>query len=172
MFACACTSSCVQHVFRYGLIACNQAYPCADEEANLYGFHGVFSSHSIQLAELQLSTATLAAYAKQVLLVLHSTTCCTMPQSCCAAAIAVVRGISSQSVAVCCGMVCCVVVFHAAAQHGLLHCSTLRGMLCSGASCRCTAWSIALQHVALRRNVLRAVLPNTHNAWAPRSGAP
>ena len=71
-----CTFSCVQHVFRYGLIACNQAYPCADEEANLYGFHGVFSSHSIQLAELQLSTATLDAYAKQVLLVVHCAATC------------------------------------------------------------------------------------------------
>ena len=100
MFACVCTFSCVQHVFRYGLIACNQAYPCADEEANLYGFHGVFSSHSIQLAELQLSTATLDAYAKQVLLVVHcAATCCTLPQPCCAAAIAVVRGVSSQFVA-------------------------------------------------------------------------
>ena len=91
MFACVCTFSCVQHVLRYGLIACNQAYPCADEEANLYGFHGVFSSHSIQLAELQLSTATLDAYAKQVL---HSAALCCDVFDCSATYRALLQGVA------------------------------------------------------------------------------
>jgi hypothetical protein len=47
----------------------DEAHPSAetDEEQNFYGFHGTFSSHTIQVAELPLSAATLHAYAKQVL---------------------------------------------------------------------------------------------------------